>query len=76
MQIDVVSLDKSSGTYYYSEAKISTENHRLQTAIGQLLTHKFCNKAYPHVIKYQIIFPEYCKSEKCFSNTSSNILKI
>jgi orotate phosphoribosyltransferase-like protein len=73
MQIDLIS--QMNNVYYYSEVKINTENHRLQTAIGQLFSHKFCNKSNPHIIKYQIIFPEDCKSDKCFSSEFIKFLK-
>lgn len=68
MKIDLISFNEIDNVYYYSEVKRGTSHHRLQTAIGQLFSHKFCNRFSPHTIKYQIVFPKNCESDNCFSN--------
>jgi|SRR3972149_1024807 len=63
-EVDI--LSKKDGFTYVTEVKNVVNHHQLQTAIGQLILHRFGYKEAGNAI-YQIVFPEKFANYRYFS---------
>ncbi len=65
-EVDVLSM--KDGILYVTEVKNIVNHHQLQTAIGQLILHKFGYKEKdPGKTVYQMVFPKTCQTYRYFS---------
>lgn len=65
-EIDI--LSKKDGFLFVTEVKNIVNHHQLQTAIGQLILHKFgYRKTDSDKIVYQIVFPKKYQAYRYFS---------
>lgn len=73
-EVDILST--KDGVFFVTEVKNIVNHHQLQTAIGQLLLHKFGYKKinYDKII-YQIVFPKQYSGYRYFSQDFLNYLE-
>ena len=61
-------MSTKDGFVYVTEVKNIVNHHQIQTAIGQLILHKFgYRKIYSDKIIYQIVFPMKYRNYRYFS---------
>lgn len=71
-EVDILST--KSGIVYVTEVKNIVNHHQLQTAIGQLILHKFGYRKNQKKVIYQIAFPEKYRGYRYFSQDFSDYL--
>ena len=72
-EVDI--LSKKDGVLFVTEVKNIVNHHQIQTAIGQLILHKFgYKKINSGKIVYQIVFPKRYQIYRYFSKDFLNYL--